>query len=129
MSLVCGSHMCGYPWVIHSATSWAMPGPSLIHTAAALHRLRDLHRLAEHRHRVGRERQQAVDRVADLGRLEDLAHQLERASSCGSKSSAVNGSSVGLSADSSFDGMSSGWWKIGRWAYDPTSIEPADWRS
>ena len=39
----------------------------------------DLHGLAEHRHRVRRERQEAVDRVADLGRLEDLAHQLQRA--------------------------------------------------
>ena len=48
---------------------------------------------------------------------------------CGSKSSAVNGSSVGDSAAASFDGMSSGWWKIGRWAYEPTSIEPALWRS
>ena len=25
--------------------------------------------------------------------------------------------------------MSSGRWKIGRWAYDPTSIEPPVWRS
>ena len=46
-----------------------------------------------------------------------------------SKSSGVNGSSVGDSADASIEGMSSGWWKIGRWAYDPTSIDPADWRS
>ena len=37
-----------------------------------------LDRLAEHRHGVGGERQQPVDGVADLGRLEDVAHQLDR---------------------------------------------------
>ena len=37
-------------------------------------------------------------------------------SSWGSKSSAVNGSSVGESRDSWMDGMSSTRWKIGRWA-------------
>ena len=42
---------------------------------------------------------------------------------------AFDGISVGLSAASSFDGIVSGWWRIGRWAYEPTSIEPADWRS
>ncbi len=36
--------------------------------------------------------------------------------SCGSKSSAVNGSSVGDSAASSLEGMSSGLTMIGRWA-------------
>ena len=35
---------------------------------------------------------------------------------CGSKSSGVNGISVGDSAASSLDGMSSGSWKMGRWA-------------
>ncbi len=37
----------------------------------------DLDGLAEHRHRIRRQRQQAVDGVADLGGLEDLPHQLE----------------------------------------------------
>ena len=46
-----------------------------------------------------------------------------------SKSSGVNGISVGESAASSLEGISSGWWRIGRWPYEPTSIEPADWRS
>ena len=50
-------------------------------------------------------------------------------SSCSSKSSAVKGSSVGERRDSWIDGMSSGRWKIGRWAYEPTSMDPAVWRS
>jgi hypothetical protein len=41
-----------------------------------------------------------------------------------SKSSPVNGSSVGDRAEASIDGMSFGFMKIGRWAYEPTSIEP-----
>ena len=44
---------------------------------------------------------------------------------CGSKSSCVSGNSVGERADSSFDGMSFGCMKIGRCAYEPTSIDPA----
>ena len=48
---------------------------------------------------------------------------------CGSKSSSVNGSSVGERAASWFDGISSGWWRIARWPYEPTSMEPADCRS
>ena len=39
----------------------------------------DLDGLAEHRHGVRGQREQPVDGVADLGRLEDLAHQLESA--------------------------------------------------
>ena len=49
--------------------------------------------------------------------------------SCGSKSSWVNGSSVGESADSSMDGISSGGTMIGRCAYEPTSMSPPCWRS
>ena len=37
----------------------------------------DLHALTEHRHGVGRQGQQTVDRIADLGSVEDLAHQFE----------------------------------------------------
>ena len=48
---------------------------------------------------------------------------------CSSKSSGVKGISVGERAASSLEGISSGWWRIGRWAYEPTSIEPADCRS
>ena len=46
-----------------------------------------------------------------------------------SKSSFVNGSSVGESADSSFEGISSGSTMIGRWAYEPISISLPCWRS
>ena len=48
---------------------------------------------------------------------------------CFSKSSCVNGSSVGDSAASSFDGMSSGSWRIARWAYEPISSPLPSWRS
>jgi len=50
-------------------------------------------------------------------------------SSCGSKSSDVNGSSVGESADSSIEGMSSASIRIARWAYEPTSMSLPFWRS
>ena len=40
---------------------------------------------------------------------------------CGVKSSWVNGNSVGVSAASSTEGMSSGSYRIGRCAYEPTS--------
>ena len=48
---------------------------------------------------------------------------------CGSKSSWVNGSSVGVSADSSMLGMSSASSVIGRWAYEPISRPVPSWRS
>ncbi len=48
---------------------------------------------------------------------------------CCTKSSCVNGSSVGVSADSSIDGISSGSCRIGRCAYEPTSRPPPSWRS
>ena len=50
-------------------------------------------------------------------------------SSCGSKSSWVNGSIVGDSADASIDGMSSASIRMARWAYDPTSKPVPCWRS
>ena len=49
--------------------------------------------------------------------------------SCGSKSSWVNGSSVGESTDSSIEGISSGGTTIGRCAYEPTTMSPPCWRS
>ena len=48
---------------------------------------------------------------------------------CSTKSSWVKGSSVGVSADSSIDGISSGSCRIGRCAYEPTSRPPPSWRS
>ena len=45
------------------------------------------------------------------------------------KSSSVNGNSVGESAASSIDGISSGSWRIGRCAYEPTSSPVPSWRS
>ena len=47
----------------------------------------------------------------------------------GSKSSAVNGNSVGDSAASAIDGISSGSWRIERWAYEPISSPIPSWRS
>ena len=41
----------------------------------------------------------------------------------------MNGSSVGESAASSFDGISSGSWRIGRCAYEPISSPLPSWRS
>ena len=48
---------------------------------------------------------------------------------CCVKSSCVNGNSVGESAASSFDGISSGSCRIGRWAYEPISSPLPSWRS
>ena len=50
-------------------------------------------------------------------------------SSCGSKSSSVKGISVGDSFAWSMDGMSSGAIRIGRCAYEPTSMSLPCWRS
>ena len=46
-----------------------------------------------------------------------------------SKSSWVNGSSVGDSFDSAIEGMSSASIRIARWAYEPTSMSLPCWRS
>ena len=48
---------------------------------------------------------------------------------CGSKSACVNGNSVGDSAASSIDGISSGSWRIERCAYEPISSPTPSWRS
>ena len=48
---------------------------------------------------------------------------------CSTKSSSVNGSSVGESAASSIEGISSGSCRIGRWAYEPTSSPVPSCRS
>ena len=45
------------------------------------------------------------------------------------KSACVNGNSVGDSAASSTEGISSGSWRIGRWAYEPISSPVPSWRS
>ena len=105
-----------------------MAGASLIHTAAADHRLRTSTVSPSTGIPSG---------VSDSRPL--MAYLISASPStsissmacsiCASKSSAVNGISVGESAASSFEGISSGWWKIGRWAYEPTSIDPALWRS
>ena len=46
-----------------------------------------------------------------------------------SKSSGVNGSSVGDSFDSAIEGISSASIRIARWAYEPTSMSLPCWRS
>ena len=48
---------------------------------------------------------------------------------CGPKSACVNGNSVGESAASSIDGISSGSCRIERWAYEPISRPTPSWRS
>ena len=50
-------------------------------------------------------------------------------SSCGAKSSGVKGSSVGERSASATEGMSSGCIRMGRCAYEPTSMAPSLWRS
>ena len=79
----------------------------------------DLGRLAEDRRAVGGEREQPVDRVADLGALgaERVGHQLERLLQL--RVEVVGGerqSRSGRACDCSIDGMSSGSCRIARWA-------------
>ena len=105
-----------------------MPGPSLIHTAAADHRLRTSTVSPSTGIASGVSDSRPLMAYL-ISASPSISIRSIASSICWSKSSAVNGSSVGDSADSSFDGMSSGWWKIGRWAYEPTSIDPAVWRS
>ena len=95
----------------------AMPGPSFTHTAAADQSPPTSRRLAQDGQAVGRD-QQAVDGVLDAHRLvaHDLRHQLERVPHLLHEVVLVKGSSVGESAASSIDGISSGSCSIGRWA-------------
>ena len=117
--------------VIHSATALEMPGPSLIQLAATDHSPGT----SGHSPRAG-----WPSGVIEISPL--IAYRMPTDSSpsssgissrawasCGSKSSWVNGISVGDSTAASLDGMSSGLTMIGRCAYEPTSMSPPCCRS
>ena len=92
-----------------------MPGPSFTHTAAADHRLRTS---------GVSPRQGMASGVSDSRPLMAYLISASPSSSIssmacsiwGSKSSGVNGISVGDRAASALEGMSSGWCRMGRWA-------------
>ena len=68
------------PWVIHSATALGDPGRLLDPDRGGRPEALDLRRLAQDRHAVRRQREQAVDGVADADPLvaEDVGYELER---------------------------------------------------
>ena len=108
----------GSPWTIHSATARPTPGPSLTHTAAADQRPCT----SGVSPRIGRP--SGVSESSPLMAYlmpTDSSPTISGISSsacsiCCTKSSSVNGNSVGESAASSTDGISSGSCRIGRWA-------------
>ena len=115
--------MCDSPWTIHSATDLPTPGPSLTHTAAADQRPFT----SGVSPRIG-----IPSGVSEMSPLiacftpTDSSPTISGISSsasasCGSKSACVNGNSVGDSAASSMEGISSGSWRIERCAYEPIS--------
>ena len=127
----CAMSIDGSPSTIHSATHLPTAGPSLTQTAAADHR--PLTSGVSPR----RGMPSGVSAMRPLiayfwptrssPRIEGMSSRAS--SSCGSKSSWVNGNSVGDSAAASFEGISSGSWRIERWAYEPTSRPRPSWRS
>ena len=130
MSEPCGS-ISGLPSVIHSATIRAIPGASLIQIAAAAQRPLT----SGVSPRIG-----MPSGVSDSSPLiacriptrssPRMSGMSSRACSIwSSKSSWVNGSSVGDSSDSAIEGMSSASIRIARWAYEPTSMSLPCWRS
>ena len=119
------------PSVAHSATARAIPAPSLIHTAATDQspftsgvspRIGIPSGVSESSPLI-------ACRIPAPSTVRISGISSSACSSCGSKSSDVNGSSVGESADSSIEGMSSGDMRIARCAYEPTSMSLPFWRS
>ena len=106
------------PWSISSATVLPTPGPSLIQTAAALQRPRTSTVSPSSGRPSGvTERRPLIAYFTPTDSSPTISGISSSACSiCSSKSAWVNGSSVGESADASIDGISSGSWKIGRWA-------------
>ena len=130
MSEACAS-ISDDPWVIHSATALAMPGASLIQIAAADHNPLT----SGDSPRIG-----IPSGVSDSSPLMAsftptfssptmLGNSSSASSSCGSKSSLVNGSIVGDRAEAAIEGIASGSMRIARWAYEPTSKPVPCWRS
>ena len=130
MSELCGS-ISGFPSVIHSATIRAIPGASLIQTAAAAQRPLT----SGVSPRIGIPSGVSESRPLIACRMPTrssprMSGTSSRACSIwSSKSSWVNGSSVGDSFDSAIEGISSASIRIARCAYEPTSRSPPCWRS
>ena len=130
MSEPCGS-ISGSPFVIHSAIVFAIPGASLIQIAAADQRplTSGVSPMIGLPSGVSESRPLIASFTPAFSSPTTSGKSSSASSSCGSKSSWVNGSIVGESAASAIDGMSSGSMRIGRWAYDPISNSLPCWRS
>ena len=130
MSEPCGS-ISGVPCVIHSATHRAIPGASLIQIAAADHRplTSGVSPMIGLPSGVSDSRPLIASFCPTDSSPTISGNSSRASSSCGSKSSAVNGSIVGERADAAIDGMSSASMRIARWAYEPISKPLPCWRS
>jgi hypothetical protein len=111
------------PRVIHSATARPTPGPSFTQTAAALHSPFTSGVSPSSGSPSGvRESRPLIAYLMPTDSSPRISGTSSSAScSCCSKSSCVNGNSVGVSDASAIEGISSGSWRIGRCAYEPTS--------
>src|SRR5712691_9672214 len=119
------------PCAIHSATARPTPGPSFTQTAAADQspRTSGVSPSSGSPSGVSESRPLIAYLMPTDSSPRISGTSSSASSSCCSKSSCVNGSSVGVSDDSSIDGISSGSWRIGRCAYEPTSRPCPSWRS
>ncbi len=111
------------PWVIHSATHFAIPGASLIQIAATDQSplTSGVSPMIGLPSGVSESRPLIASFTPAFSSPTIDGNSSRASSSCGSKSSWVNGSIVGDSADASIEGMSSGSIRIARWAYEPIS--------
>ena len=106
-----------------------MPGPSLIHTAAADHS-RSTSAVSPSTWCVSGVSDSSPFTEYCISEPASSSPMISRAwPSWGAKSSPVNGISVGDRSASAREGISSGRNRIGRWAYEPTSIASWLWRS
>ena len=106
------------PCTIHSATDLPTPGPSLTHTAATDHRFFTSGVSPSTGMPSGvSESRPLIAYFTPTDSSPTISGQSSSACSiCCSKSAWVNGNSVGESAASSTEGISSGSCRIGRWA-------------
>ena len=130
MSEPCGS-ISGSPVVIHSAIVFAIPGASLIQIAAALQRplTSGVSPMIGLPSGVSDSRPLIASFTPTDSSPTISGNSSSASSSCGSKSSWVNGSIVGERALAAIEGMSSASMRIARWAYEPTSKPFPCWRS
>ena len=121
----------GSPWTIHSAMDLPTAGPSLTHTAAADQRPLTSGVSPRSGMPSGvRAMRPLIAYFTPTDSSPTISGMSVSASSIwGSKSSCVNGNSVGDRAASSSEGISSGSCRIERWAYDPISSPMPSWRS